>query len=488
VSPVRCPLIRRHLRLARYEGGRCALLGAEGQVLHTRATFARAVLTLADELAPLVGDTSTVLLSLPNGAPFLMAMAALRARGARVALVDASAPRAELEAGALAIGASGVLASSDRLTHCDRDWCTYGMAYQAIPDLPPVVAPAGAALFKMTSGSTGTPRAFAMGVRQIVADAIQIMATMRIQASHPTLAAAPLSHSYGIGNCVGPFFMFGLPLAFARSLLPAALAETLVAARIAHFPAVPAMVRALAQMPGLPALPDLSLILSAGAPLLPADGRDFFESTGIPVHVLYGSSECGGITFDRETVPGHPAGQVGSAVERVDVQVVDGDGNVLPAGQEGRVRVSSLGTALGVMPPLDNPADLQHPTFLAGDLGIIDERGVLTLTSRLTELINVGGKKVSPEEVRRVIEALPGVRGAVVVGLADPRRDQRVAAVVAVEPSAGLTVDAVLQACRERLARHKVPRRVLLVDELPVSERGKVRRDAVLAMLARARV
>ena len=75
-----------------------------------------------------------------------------------------------------------------------------------------------------------------------------------------------------------------------------------------------------------------------------------------------------------------------------------------------------------------------------------------------------------------------------VVGLADPRRDQSVAAVVAVAPAAGLTVEAVLQICRARLARHKVPRRIVLVDELPVSERGKVRRDAVLEMLVRARV
>jgi len=101
----------------------------------------------------------------------------------------------------------------------------------------------------------------------------------------------------------------------------------------------------------------------------------------------------------------------------------------------------------------------------------------------LAEFLNVAGKKVHPEEVRRVLEAVPGVRSAVVAGLPDPHRGQLVAALVAVEPGRNITVHAVLAACRARLAPHKVPRRVVIVDELPTSERGKVRNEIVMQLL-----
>jgi len=115
---------------------------------------------------------------------------------------------------------------------------------------------------------------------------------------------------------------------------------------------------------------------------------------------------------------------------------------------------------------------------------MLDERGRVTLTGRVGDTLNVAGKKVHPEEVRRVLEEIPGVRSAVVAGLPDRHRGQLVAAVVEAEPGAPLTVHAVLAGCRARLAPHKVPRRVVIVDELPVSERGKVRKEVVMRLLA----
>lgn len=430
-----------------------------------------------------VGET--VALCLPNGPSFLKAFAALRARGAVVALVDSASPLAELEAAATVVGASAVLTTPDRLARPDHLWPAHALGLARRSGAPRVGLPAGTHLLKLTSGSTGSPRAFAMGVRQVAADAVQVMRTMRIRPSAATLTVVPLSHSYGIGNCLGPFFVAGLPLVFPDTLLPAALLETLLGARVAHFPAVPPMVRALAGLRDVGSLPDLELILTAGTPLPPADGAAFYSATGHKVHVLYGSSEVGGICFDRVTIPGHPAGEVGSALERVAVDIVDGEGNVLPHGHEGRVRVRSLGAALGAVPGLEDPAILNGRTFLAGDLGVLDERGVLTLAGRVTDLINVAGKKVSPEEVRKALEAIPGVRSAAVVALPDPDRGQVVGAVVAVEASAALSAGQILSACRTRLAAYKLPRRLVVVDELPFSERGKIRRDAVLELLTR---
>jgi acyl-coenzyme A synthetase/AMP-(fatty) acid ligase len=173
-------------------------------------------------------------------------------------------------------------------------------------------------------------------------------------------------------------------------------------------------------------------------------------------------------------------------LERVRVAVLDERGHPLPPGATGRVAVYSPGVALAAVPALDDPTVLVPGRFLTGDLGVLDEAGRLTLTGRLADVLNVAGKKVHPEEVRKVLESVAGVRAAVVVGLPDARRGQLVAAMVEAESGSTVTVRALRAWCRARLAPHKVPRRLLVVDSLPVNERGKLQREVVVELLTRA--
>ncbi|MFI5168132.1 MAG: class I adenylate-forming enzyme family protein [Thermoanaerobaculales bacterium] len=478
-----CPLVRRFLALAQHDAARPIILGADGEILATRATLATAIEAQRAAYLPFVRPQSTVVLSLPNSLELALAFGALRLLGARVALVDAAAPAEELSRCARAVGASAVVATPDRTPHRQvavRDDVT-ALTLEADPE--PVALPVGTALLKLTSGSTGSPRAIALSVRQLVTDSVQILATMGIQPHDVTMAVIPLTHSYGIGNCLIPLYLVGLPLAFPTCALPAALAHTLAAAGVQHFPAVPAMIRALATLGGLPDLPALRVCLTAGAPLAPADAQAFCAATGHKVHVFYGCSECGGISYDRTAAPVHAPGAVGTPMDHVRVEVVDSCLRPLPPGQEGRVLVHSRGVALGTAPATEDADELAPGRFLTGDLGVQGEDEPLILTGRVAEFLNIAGNKVHPEEIRRALEEIPGVRSAVVAGLPDPHRGQLVAALVAVEPGAALSVHAVLTACRRRLAPHKVPRRVVIVDELPVSERGKLRKDAVMALL-----
>ncbi len=483
MSEVPCPIVRRFLALADRGGDRPALIGPDGEVCATRAGLAAAILAERDRLAPLVPAGSTVVLSLPNSTDLVGVFAALRLLPARVALVDASAPADELERAAAAVGAGFIAATPERLPRGQAVVGAGRIVVAARRKQAPVPAPPSTAVLKLTSGSTGLPRAVAVSARQLAADTIKIMRTMGVHADDVTLAALPLTHSYGIGSCLVPLLLTGTPLALPTCALPAALAHTLAAAEVAHFPAVPAMIRTLATVPELAELPALRVCLTAGAPLAPRDAAAFHEATGHKVHVFYGCSECGGITYDRSAEPVHALGAVGTAMHGVTVTVVDAEGNALPAGSEGRVLVRSHSVALGTVPPSDGEGTLAPGRFLSGDLGVLDAAGRLTLTGRVAEFLNVAGKKVHPDEVRRVIEALPGVQSAVVAGLDDPHRGQLVAALVAVEPGTHLTVHAVLAACRERLAPHKVPRRVVIVDRLPTSDRGKVSRDLVMRLL-----
>lgn len=478
-----CPIVRRFLALARRAGEAPALIGPDGEVIATRAALAAGIEAQRAAYAGHIRPGATVVLSLPNGIGFVRAFAALRLLPARVALVDAAAPADEIERSAEAVGARWIVAATERLAGERIALAEQASAVAARVDVAPVAMPEFTALLKLTSGSTGLPRAVAVGARQLAADTAQIMRTMGFGPGDVTAAAIPLTHSYGIGNCLIPLLFGGTPLAFPTCALPAALAHTLAAARVAHFPAVPAMVRTLATLPDLPDLPDLRVCLAAGAPLAPRDAEAFHAATGHTVHVFYGCSECGGITYERGNEPAHEAGAVGPAMDRVRVQIVDETLRPVPAGTEGRVLVVSRAVALAELPPAEEPGILGPGRFLSGDLGVLDGGGRLTLTGRIGEYLNVAGKKVHPEEVRRVIEEVPGVESAVVAGLPDPHRGQLVAAVVVAERGAALTVHAVLAGCRARLAPHKVPRRVVIVDELPTSERGKVRKEVVMRLL-----
>ncbi|HNX48933.1 MAG TPA: long-chain fatty acid--CoA ligase [Thermoanaerobaculaceae bacterium] len=481
-----CPLLRRFFLLAALDPQQPALLGSQGDVLATRGQLASRIAGLTETLAPFLPAGRPVALSLPNGPDLVTAFGAIRALGLPAALVDAGAPAAELAQAADAVGATAILAGIGRLGSARPVWDSAVAALGLRDRLEAVGVPTGTALLKLTSGSTGTPRAIAVGARELATDSVNIMHTMDVRPDDATLAAIPLTHSYGIGSCLVPLFLTGLPLAFPTSSLPPAIAETLTRGRVAHFPAVPAHIRALASLDDhLPPLPDLRVCLTAGAPLAPADAQAFETLTGHRVNVFYGSSECGAITYETGPPSLRGSGQVGRAMRGVRVEVVDEAFNPLPPGLEGRVLVRSGAVARGTVPAHDRGGLIGGGRFLAGDSGVFDEAGCLTLTGRVAELLNVAGKKVHPDEVRRVLEAIPGIRAAVVTGLPDVHRGQLVAAVVEVDRAAGLTVPAILAACRRVLAPHKLPRRLVLVDEMPTSERGKVRKDAVLALLSR---
>jgi len=485
MNDVPCPLLRAFHRLVRTAPEAPALLSADGRVLASRRQLAAAADAFAQAVAEFVRPGHVVALSLPNTCSFLPAFLGLRQRGARVALVDAAAPTEELARCAATVGARAIVASQERLAQLGVVWSDGVIALASGPPFEEVPLPPGTAVLKLTSGSTGAPRAVAVSARHLAADTVQIMRTMGVRPGDVTLAAIPLTHSYGIGSCLVPAILLGTPLAFPSSALPGALVHTLAAAGVQHFPAVPAMIRALATIATPEATATLRVCLTAGAPLAPADAAAFYRATGRVVHVFYGSSECGGITYDRRDETPSVPGYVGTAMERVTVEVVDEEGHPLPPGLEGRVLVRSRAVAAGTFPA--SPPEILAPgRFLTGDLGVLDDGGGLTLRGRVADILNVAGKKVHPDEVRRVVEAIPGVRAAAVVGLPDAHRGDLVAAVVAVDEAAGLSVRAILAACRARLSPHKVPRRVVLVPELPLSDRGKLRRDELLRLLGGA--
>jgi long-chain acyl-CoA synthetase len=409
-------------------------------------------------------------LSVPNGPAFLAGVVALRRRGHPVLLLDPLSPLAERRRSCASLGATGLLSSAIGWPIDGSEW-----RWATIPDASTDVVVEAAGFVKLTSGSTGTARGVAATEVALLADDDALARTMGLRADDRILGAIPMSHSYGFSSVVLPALRRGSVLVVPDEEGPLA---PLVAARVAEatvVPSAPAYLQAVLKLSQPPSWPEsVRLVLSASAPLPAEAAAQFRERFGLPVHVFYGASECGGICYDREGTAAE-RGTVGEPVDgvRVTVEALDGEAG------EGLVTVESPSVALRYLPAPDER--LADGRFVTSDLAERDGRE-LRLRGRADSLINVKGKKVNPGEIESVLQRLAGVSEVVAFGVPSADKGSDTVRAVIACPSGGLTYAEVLAWCRAHLPEHKVPRSVVLVSAIPRTSRGKVSRAELLEL------
>ena len=331
-----------------------------------------------------------------------------------------------------------------------------GVRCVELEDVEPVIPPTGTALIKLTSGTTGDPEGVCLDESALLDGIRQIAAGMEITTNDTVLIAIPLSHSYGFDNGVLSLAVVGTPLVLEPRIFPQPLLRALAEGQVTFFPAVPPLVRALGQVewPGSIAL---RRVICAGGPLEPDFADAFHRRSGRPVHQFYGSTETGGIAFERRPLEGEAKGTVGHPLPGVELVLDDNQ----------RVAVRSPASFGGYF---GHDERLAPREVLTGDTAEITATGRLRLTGRVADFLKVGGRRVSVHAVEREIRRLDGVADAAVVGVADPFRGDRMVAFVEMCNGAD-TVDV---GC---LPPGWVPREVRIVDRLPYTDRGKLDRD-----------
>ena len=320
-------------------------------------------------------------------------------------------------------------------------------------------------LLKLTSGTTAAPRAIRFRSEQLLADCIQICDTMGIGADDLNFGVIPFSHSYGFSNLVTPLLVRGVPMALSRDRMPRAVLDDLARTGATVFPGMPVFYQSFCEMENAPALPKLRLCISAGAPLPLEVARKFRGKFQRSIHSFYGSSECGGICYDREARLEEP-GVVGPPLDGVKVEMLE------PSAFASRIRIQSAAAGDGYFPEPD-PDKLGGGFFAPDDL-LRPSRDGFRIVGRVSDVINVAGKKVNPAEVEAELLRFEGVRAAVVFGVESVLRNEEVAACVAA--NADIRENELLEFCRQRLSGWQVPKRIFFVEEIPVNERGKISR------------
>ncbi|MFC0032391.1 long-chain-fatty-acid--CoA ligase [Micromonospora chaiyaphumensis] len=350
----------------------------------------------------------------------------------------------------------------------------------------PAPRPTDVALLQYTGGTTGVPKGAVLTHRNLRANAAQGRAWVPglRDGAETVYAVLPLFHAYGLTLCL----TFAVSIGATLVLFPRFdVDQVLDAARRrppTFLPAVPPIYARLATAARERGV-DLTSVRYAisGAMALPPATVDLWESvTGGLLVEGYGMTETSPITLGNPVASTRRPGTVGVPFPSTEVRLVDPEDPTRDRapGEAGELLVRGPQVFAGYWNRPDETARVLLPGgwLRTGDVVTMDADGFVTVVDRIKELIITGGFNVYPSEVEEALLRIPGVREAAAVGVPGGDGEQVVAAVV-LDPGVGAGPDSVRSACRQHLAGYKVPRRVVVVEELPRSQIGKVLRREV---------
>jgi fatty-acyl-CoA synthase len=327
----------------------------------------------------------------------------------------------------------------------------------------------------LTSGTTGTPK----GAARKEPDSIEPMAAMfskiPLRARETTVIAAPMFHSWGFAH-----FTLSLPLAstlvLARKFDPEETLRAVTRHRASALVVVPVMIQRMLELaPETIARYDVSClrVIAVSGSVLPGElatrAMDLF---GDVLYNLYGSTEVAWATIATPEDLRAAPGTAGRPPIGTTVKLLDADGHEVAPGESGRIFVANEMMFEGYTG--GGNKEIVGGLMSTGDVGHFDEAGRLFVDGRDDEMIVSGGENVFPREVEDLLADHREIEEAAVVGVADKEFGQRLMAYVVPRNGAQLTEDAVKGYVKENLARYKVPREVVFLEQLPRNATGKI--------------
>lgn len=311
-----------------------------------------------------------------------------------------------------------------------------------VPAIPP---PPGTALIKQTVGGSGVRRCQFFTLDQVAADVDRLYAALDLGSRGVGVAAISCAHSFGLSMTVLQTLFNGVPTCYAPQPFAQPLMEAMAAHPRVFLPGVPALWKAW--LMGEVKFGNVSLAVSAGAPLTLALERMAWEQHGLKIHNLYGTSECGTVSWDASDELRQDERDLGAPLPGVQTQA-DGAGRLV-------VRSSSVGLGYDEVLPHECYG---NGVFTTCDQ-IVEHDGRLSFQECLGTGINVAGRKLSPGEIARKIQRASGLEGVVIRGVRsrDPERCQDIVAELPL-PQAEIGPEFKMKAC-SLLAPWEVPRK-----------------------------
>jgi acyl-CoA synthetase (AMP-forming)/AMP-acid ligase II len=352
-------------------------------------------------------------------------------------------------------------------------------------------AAADVALVLHTSGTTARPKIVPLTHGNVCASAANIANSLALTPDDHCLNVMPLFHIHGLIAAVLSSLYAGARITCTPGFNALKFFGWLDDIRPSWYTAVPTMHQAILERaprnPDSVAAARLRFIRSSSASLPPKVMAALEATFGTPVIEAYGMTEAAHQMACNPLPPrARKPGSVGIAAGP-EIAVVDPAGNLLRPGTEGEVVIRGANVTPGYQNnAAANAAAFTNGWFRTGDQGVLDDEGYLRITGRLKEIINRGGEKISPREVDEVLMDHPAIAQAVTFAVPHPKLGEDVAAAVLLKDGAVASEQEIRAFVRERLADMKVPRTIVLVDEIPKGATGKLQRIGLAEKLGLA--
>ncbi|MGV0731876.1 long-chain-fatty-acid--CoA ligase FadD2 [Mycolicibacter sinensis] len=332
-----------------------------------------------------------------------------------------------------------------------------------------------ASIIILTSGTTGTPKGANRSTPPTLAPIGGILSHVPFRAGEVTSLPSPMFHALGYLHGTLAMF-FGSTLVLRRRFKPATVLEDLEKHKVTGIVVVPVMLsRILDQLEKTSPKPDLSnlrIVFVSGSQLGAELATRAMKDLGPVIYNMYGSTEVAFATIaDPRDLQYNPA-TVGQVVKGVKVRILDDNGHELPQGEVGRIFVGNFFPFEGYTG--GGGKQIIDGLLSSGDVGYFDERGLLYVSGRDDEMIVSGGENVFPAEVEDLISGHPEVIEATALGVEDKEWGARLRAFVVKKEGSTVDEDTIKVYVKEHLARYKVPREVVFLDELPRNPTGKI--------------
>ena len=338
-----------------------------------------------------------------------------------------------------------------------------------------------------TSGTTGRSKGAMLSHRNLFSNAEVLCREWQFTADDVLLHTLPIFHIHGLFVACHCTLLAGSAMLFEPRFEARRVLELLPHATL--FMGVPTYYTRLLSEAGFTreCTAGVRLFVSGSAPLLAETFTAFEQRTGQQILERYGMTE-GGMYTSNPYADDRRCGSVGKALPGVRVRVVDDDGAYCTVDVSGHIQVRGENVFSGYwrMPEKTAEEFTADGYFRTGDIGRLDKDGYLFISGRARDLIISGGLNIYPKEIEDVIDALSGVVESAVIGLPHADFGEAVTAVVVRANDATLGEQDIIAAVREKLASFKVPKRVIVVDDLPRNAMGKVQKNVLRKQFSQA--
>ena len=347
------------------------------------------------------------------------------------------------------------------------------------------------AMIMFTSGTTGRPKGVELTHGNLWWNSVNVDSIVDTRRGDVNYTATPLFHIGALNALTIRAFVRGSRNVLRRQFDPGQALRDIEEHGANQAFMVPAMLKAMEARPEFAdaELGSMRALICAGAPVPPAVIRSYLRK-GVAVQQAWGLTETAPFaTYLPTELTADKAGSCGLPMPFTDVRIVDPDTleHVTEPGATGEMWVRGPNVTRGYWNNrLASEQSFHEGWFRSGDIGHTDEDGYLYIVDRLKDMVITGGENVYPAEVERVLMEMPGIRDIAIVGLPDEKWGEAVVAVATVEDGATLTIDEVREFADRHLARYKIPKTLIVVDDLARTPAGKLNKTEIRA-LARAR-